>query len=179
MATRHAVALAALASLATSAPAAAAPVPDIAATAEVSPPSAPAAHGQHRGMWRPHRGRIGPVSFLLRHRAELALSTQQVVRLEQLRLDATRDLIRRGADLRVAELELAALRRAEPVDLAQVEPKLRDIERMRTEFRLARIRATEAAKAQLTPDQRSKLRTLLDERARHHRPRGAAAPTPA
>jgi len=96
-----------------------------------------------------------------------------------LRLDATRELIRRGADLRVAELELRALRRSEPVDLTPVEQKLREIERLRTDLRLQTIRAVEGAKAQLTPDQRTKLRTLFEERLRHHRPRGTATPTSA
>ena len=55
-------------------------------------------------------------------------------------------------------MELAALLRA---DLAQVEAKLREIERLRLDLRLARIRTIEQGKAQLTPEQRAKLRSLL------------------
>jgi Spy/CpxP family protein refolding chaperone len=109
---------------------------------------------------------------MLRHEAELGLSADQVKRLGELRLDFRRDAIQRVAELRAAETELAGLRRAEPADLAVVEAKLRDIERLRTELRLAAIRTVEAGKAELTAEQRGKLRTLFEERRprRGHRP---------
>jgi Spy/CpxP family protein refolding chaperone len=101
------------------------------------------------------------ITMILRHRDNLALAPEQVARLEQLRADFARDAIRRGADLRIAELDLMLLQRADPADLAQIETKLREIERLRTDFRLARIRTVEQAKAQLTPEQKTKLRGLL------------------
>jgi Spy/CpxP family protein refolding chaperone len=112
----------------------------------------------HHGMHPPGRPVI---TMMLRHRDNLALTPEQVARLEQLRVDFARDAIRRGADLRIAELDLMLLQRADPADLAQIETKLREIERLRTDFRLARIRTVEAAKAQLTPEQKTKLRGLL------------------
>jgi len=103
------------------------------------------------------------IALMLRNREALGLTPEQVQRLEQLRLDFARDAIRRGADLRVAEVDLMALRQAEPADLVRIEAKLREIERLRADLRLARIRTIETGKAQLTPDQRAKLRTLLAE----------------
>jgi len=178
-----ALAMATLAAL-TAAPVAA-EAPQAPTAPQIARPDDPAGHEHHsrhrHGMRPGTRGArwVGPVTLALQHRQELGLTSEQVERLERLRLDATRELIRRGADLRVAELELRALRRSEPVDLTPVEQKLREIERLRTDLRLQTIRAVEGAKAQLTPDQRTKLRTLFEERLRHHRPRGTATPTSA
>jgi len=56
---------------------------------------------------------------------------------------------------------------------------VRDAERARADLRLARIRAVEQAKTQLTPEQREKLRALLGEPRPPSRPRaGAAGPPP-
>ena len=120
------------------------------------------------------------ISIALAHRAELNLSPRQVEALERLRMDFQREAIRREADLRVAEMDVAALRRAEPVDLAQVEARVREAERLRTDLRVARIRTVEQGKAQLTPEQREKLRALVAEPGLPMRPRtGSGAPAPA
>ena len=103
------------------------------------------------------------ITFMLSHRQELGLSPAQVQELERLRTDFQRQLIKRDADLRVAEMDLAALLKAEPVDLPRVEATVREIERVRADLRVARIRAIEEGKAQLSPEQRAKLGTLLAE----------------
>ena len=160
------------------------PIPASSASPDPAPPSieaprpdaapAPAPH-RHR-MWGRRPGWAGPLTVMLRHQADLGLSAEQVQKLEQLRFDFRRDAIRRVADLRIAELDLSQLRRADQADLVQVETKLRDIERLRADLRLAAIRTAETGKAQLTADQRAKLRTLFEAR----RPRAwqrPAAPT--
>ena len=153
------------------------PVPAIEASRSDTPDSGDRHSRHHHGMRE--RRHIGPVTFILRHRDALALTPEQVERVEQLRLDASRALIRRSADLRVAELELGALRRADSLDLAEVEQKLHDVERARTDLRLLRIRAAEDAKALLTPEQRATLRTLVEQGRRspcpHAAPRRSAA----
>ena len=125
--------------------------------------------GQLRGLGARFREHFLPgdpqdrplITLMLHYRTELALTPQQVDTLERLRSDFQREAIRRDADLRMAEMDLAALRRREPVDLGQVEAKVREIERLRAEQRLARIRAIEQGKGQLTPEQREQLRGLL------------------
>jgi len=128
--------------------------------------------GQLHGLgarWREHfthreaHGERPLITLMLRHREELGLTPDQVQSLERLRAEFQREAIRREADLRVGETELAALLDADPVDLGQVETKLREIERLRADLRLARIRTIEQGKAQLTPEQRAKLRSLLAE----------------
>jgi len=123
------------------------------------------------------------ISMLLHHRDELGLSAAQVESLERLRTDFRREAIRRQADQRIARLDLMVLLRPDPadpakaVDMAKVESKIREIEKMRADMQVARIRTIEAGKAQLTPDQHAKLTALLAQhRARWHR--GGERPAP-
>jgi hypothetical protein len=103
------------------------------------------------------------IAFMLRNREKLGLSAAQVKSLEQLRNDFQKESIRKDADLRVAEMDLNGLLGAEKVDMAKVETKVREIERLRTDLRLARIRTIEKGKDLLTADQRKKLHELLAE----------------
>ncbi len=147
------------------------------------------AHGMGHG-WRGHfRGRDGfggrpIISLALRYRQELGLSPAQVETLERLRDDFRREAIRRGAEIRVANLDLSALTRTDvadvgkQVDMGKVEAKVRELERLRAEQRLARIRTIEAGKAQLTPEQRTKLGTLLAESRLRWRGAGTPAAIP-
>lgn len=123
--------------------------------------------GPRGGMMR-HGRRAWPlIRMMLYHRIELGLSAGQVESLENLRGGFMRDAIRRTADRKIARLDLMALLRrdptdpAKPVDIARVEGKIREIEKMRADFQLERIRTLEAGKAVLTPDQRAKLAGLL------------------
>jgi Spy/CpxP family protein refolding chaperone len=100
---------------------------------------------------------------MLRYRNELRLSREQVQTLERLRADFQREATRRDAEIRSAETDLTTLVEADPVDLERVEAKLRAIERLRADLRLARIRTIEEGKAALTQEQRAKFRSLLTE----------------
>jgi Spy/CpxP family protein refolding chaperone len=100
---------------------------------------------------------------MLRNRHELELSPQQVQDLEGLRDGYQRQAIRSEADIRIAEVDLQSLLKADPVDLEQVEAKLQKIEHLKTELRLERIRAIEQGKALLTHEQREKLQVLLGD----------------
>ena len=116
---------------------------------------------RHRGMWR------APLTMMLRHRDELGLSPAQVQSLDKLRGDYMREAIRRDADRKIAGLDLMSLMRPDPadpmkpVDMAKVESKVRELEKMRADSRLARIRTIEAGKAQLTPEQKTKFAALM------------------
>jgi Spy/CpxP family protein refolding chaperone len=155
-------------------PVAAAP-PDIAATAHPQVGRSmdrSAMQGQrHFGGWQRHmrqgrhsrRGR-SVIGFALRHRQELSLTPQQVETLKKLGMDSRRAAIRAAADRKVAQLDLMSLRQSDPVDMSRVEAKVREIERLRADSRLAAIRTDEQAKAQLTPEQREKLKGLAATR---------------
>ena len=101
------------------------------------------------------------ISLMLRNRERLGLSDDQVKKLEQLRADFEKLSIRNDAELRVAEIDLTNLLQAQNRDLTKIEAKIREIERLRGDLRIERIRAIEKAKGLLTADQRKKLNDLL------------------
>jgi len=126
-------------------------------------------------------GEAGPerplVTIMLDHRAELGLTPAQVQELERIRSDFQKDAIRLDADQRVAEMDVAGLLRADPVDINRVEGKIRESERLRADLRLGRVRAIERGKAQLTAEQRARLATMLGEPPAA-RPRAGSPPAP-
>jgi Spy/CpxP family protein refolding chaperone len=105
------------------------------------------------------------ITQILRHKDYLALSPEQVKKLEQLRDNFQRRSIRNEADARILELDIAALLDNPAVDVAKVETKIREVEKLRADLRIARVRAIEQAKAVLTPEQRKKFYDSLDSRA--------------
>ena len=136
--------------------------------AQAAPTPGPQSQSQYRHArghgWQRHmRHRRMPTyaGIALRHQAELSLNPQQVEALQKLQTDSMRTGIQRRADMQIAGLDLMTLRRADPVDTAKVEAKIRDIEKMRADGRIARFRADEQGKAQLTADQRAKLKSLV------------------
>jgi Spy/CpxP family protein refolding chaperone len=103
------------------------------------------------------------ITLMLRRRHELGLSPQQVQDLENLRDGYQREAIRYDADIRIAEVDLQRLLKADTVDLEQVTGKLQEIGNLKAEIQLARIRAIEQGKALLSPEQHEKLSALLGE----------------
>jgi len=134
--------------------------------------------GGHRGWHRDKAHRFSLSGLALRHQKELALTPAQVQGLRQLGTDAQRDGIKRQADLRLAEVDLRGLMALDPADpnkprdMARIEAKVREIEKLRADGRLARIQNLEQSRQVLTPEQREKLRGLLDQRGPHRGPHG-------
>jgi len=96
------------------------------------------------------------ITQMLNSREDLGLSPEQVKKLEQLRDNFQRQSIRNDADLRIVELDIAALLDQPTVDTAKVEAKIREAEKLRADLRIARIRTIEQGKALLTAEQRKK-----------------------
>jgi Spy/CpxP family protein refolding chaperone len=133
-------------------------------------------HGHHGWQRRAPAHRFSLAAVALRHRQELALTPAQVEGLRKLGTDTRRDAIKRQAEQRLAELDLRTLLTPDaadpnkPLDLARAEGKVREIERLRGDERVARLRSLEQSRQVLTPDQREKLRTLLSQRWQHRGP---------
>jgi len=115
------------------------------------------------GHFQGHR-RPSFIRMVLINRQELALTTQQVDSLRKLGMDSWRAAIRRHADLQIAKLDLMSLRFSDPVDMGEIEAKVREIEKLKGDGSIARIRTAEAAKAQLTAEQKEKLKSLRPTR---------------
>ena len=116
------------------------------------------------------------ISQILNDREELRLSGEQVRKLEQLRDQFQRQSIRTEADLKIIELDVAALLDSESVDLTRVEQKVRESEKLRADLRIARIRALEQAKAVLTTEQRRKFFDSTESRMVRRSQSGDAPP---
>lgn len=112
------------------------------------------------------------ISQMLSYKEQLGLSPEQVKKLEQLRDNFQRQSIRNEADTRIVELDIAALLDSPTVDVAKVEAKIREAEKLRADLRIARIRAMEQAKAVLTAEQRKKFSDSVESRP----PRGGQNP---
>lgn len=105
-------------------------------------------------------GKDEPLSFMLQHNEGLELSAQQIKELKKLRSRFERESIRREADIKVAKMELNELLEGDSIDLEKAEGKVREVERLRADQKLSRIRTVEDAKALLHADQRKKLAVL-------------------
>jgi Spy/CpxP family protein refolding chaperone len=103
------------------------------------------------------------ISLLLRNREKVGLSDDQVKKLEQLRSDFEKETIRKEADIRVAEIDLNNLLQASSPEMDKIEAKIREIERLRADLRIARLRAVEKGKGLLSAEQRKKLQELTSD----------------
>ncbi|MDZ4346241.1 MAG: hypothetical protein U1E51_27835 [Candidatus Binatia bacterium] len=103
------------------------------------------------------------ITLMLNNKEQLNLSADQVKKLEQLRDEFQKQSIRHDADLRIIELDLAALLDHDSVDMSKVVGKVREAEKMRADLRIARIRAIEQAKGVLNAEQKKKLQEITPE----------------
>ena len=114
-------------------------------------------------------GRERPLlSLALRQRAELGLSAEQIKTLEGLVERFRKDAEGRVSQIESAEQELAGLLKSDPNDMAAVEAKVRAIEALRGDLRVARIRTIAEGRAALSLEQRKKLEELVASRPGGH-----------
>lgn len=104
------------------------------------------------------------ITQMLTYKEFLGLSAEQVKKLEQLRDNFQRQAIRNEADVKIIELDIAALLDGQSVEVAKVEAKIREAEKLRADLRIARLRAIEQAKATLTAEQRKKFYDKIEHR---------------
>lgn len=91
----------------------------------------------------------------------LGLDEKQKEAVKEISRKTMKETIQKRADLEIVEIDLKDLLDEDTVNMKAVESKLNQIASIRTEIHLARIRAYEAIKLQLTSDQRKKLREIL------------------
>ena len=116
-----------------------------------------------------------PVTYA-KLRAELELSDDQVRTLEALIERFRKEAETRLRAIEAAERDLAALFESEEWNLGEVEAKVRAIEKLRADLRLARIRTIAEGRAALTPEQRKKLEGIIAAGRRPPATRRSEAP---
>jgi len=88
----------------------------------------------------------------------LDLNERQKDAIKEIVSKVIKESIRKVAEIEIAELEVMDALDKDSADLTAVEVKLKMIEALRTELRVAHIKAIEEIKSKLTPDQKKKLR---------------------
>lgn len=103
---------------------------------------------------------------LLKHKQDLQLTDEQIGKLRTVALDADRNAIRAEADVRVSERELRSLLWEEQAQLSAIEAKVKEQKNFEAAARITTIKARRDLLGVLTPEQRTKLKALWQQR--HH-----------
>lgn len=96
--------------------------------------------------------------FSAKRLRDLGLDDKQREAIKEINNRMMKDAIRKGAELGITEIELKDILDKDSVDLDAAGTTLKKIESLKTDLRLARIRAMEEIKARLTPEQRKKFK---------------------
>lgn len=104
-----------------------------------------------------HLYHVGATGFFIDHAAHIALTAEQQTTLGRIREKALSDQATTQRSIDTAEQELWALTASDQPDAAKIESKAREAEKLRTDQRLAFIRAVGEAARVLTDDQRRML----------------------
>jgi len=105
---------------------------------------------------------MGPEHHMSKHLMGLNLDEQQKALISEMKSRMMKETIRRTADMRIVQIELKDLLSKDPVDMKAVEAKAKQLEMMRTEMHLSHIKAMEECKTKLTPEQRKKMREMIE-----------------
>jgi Spy/CpxP family protein refolding chaperone len=92
----------------------------------------------------------------------LGLDDKQKDALKALRSKTMKDMAKRRADKQIAGIELKDLLDKDPVDMKSVETSVKKNESLKAEMFLAHIKAREEMKSILTPDQRKRLKEMME-----------------
>jgi Spy/CpxP family protein refolding chaperone len=118
-----------------------------------------------------HRGGHGHGSatghllrHLLKNKQEIGLSDEQVEKLRKTALDADRTHIRADADRMVSARELRSLLWDEKAELPAIEAKVKETESLEATVRIIDIKAKRELIGILTPEQKTKMKALWEQR---------------
>ncbi|GJL59171.1 MAG: hypothetical protein NPIRA03_20280 [Nitrospirales bacterium] len=111
----------------------------------------------HKGM--EHHGGLSPLGM----KKELGLSEDQVTRLRPLELDYRKTMIRSGADLRVAMVDLGTLMDAKQVDMAAINGKVDELSLLQKNMMMYRVGIYLKVREILLPVQYEQFRARLRE----------------
>ena len=101
-----------------------------------------------------HVYHIGATDFFLDHPEHITLSTEQKTKLGQMKQKATTEKATAQRKIEEAEQQLWELTAADQPDAAKIDAKVREIEKLRGDQRMAFIRSVGEAAQVLTDDQR-------------------------
>lgn len=97
----------------------------------------------------------------------LQLSDEQVGKMRKIRQDYRKEMIKRRANLRVAEIELWDIIDTKDLDLGKAEKKVKEIQAMETDLMMYRIKALQETRGFLTEEQYEMFRDMGFRAMRH------------
>jgi Spy/CpxP family protein refolding chaperone len=117
-----------------------------------------------RGMHRPMQSwdmACGCDGAPMERLKALGLDEKQTEAVTAIHLKTKKEMIRKRADIRVAEIDLREALSKEPVDMQAVEALVKKIEGLKADALLTHVKAREEIKTQLTPEQRKKFGGMM------------------
>ncbi|MDP2167312.1 MAG: periplasmic heavy metal sensor [Thermodesulfovibrionales bacterium] len=102
------------------------------------------------------------------HLQSLGLDEKQKDAVRDIKSGFLKGLIKNRAEKQIAEVDLSDILAKDPVDIKAAEGVLKKSEAASTEIRLSAIKAMEAVKSKLTPEQRTKLSALIEKEDMAH-----------
>lgn len=112
-------------------------------------------------------------------RERLGITDEQVAKIQAAQSQFAKQQIQRQAELRIKRMELAELLRAENPDRAAIEKKLRELNDLELQAKMAGLDHGMAMRNLLTPEQREQLKQLARERvAQRFQGRRGVGPRP-
>ncbi len=108
-------------------------------------------------------GMMGAEHPLWKNLHELGLDEKQKEAAKRITRKTMREVIKKRADMQIARLDLRDALDEDTVDMKAVESKLKAIESLETDIYLSHIKAIEEIKSILTPDQRKKLKEMMEK----------------
>jgi Spy/CpxP family protein refolding chaperone len=92
----------------------------------------------------------------------LGLDDKQKDALKALRSKTMKDMVKRRADKQIAAIELNDLLGKDPVDMKAVEASVKKNASLKADMFLAHLKAREEMKSILTPDQRKRMKEMME-----------------
>ena len=111
--------------------------------------------GKHGDMME----RYQHMQMMMRH---LGLNGKQKAEVESIMTAHMKDVIKKQADLKIAELDLKSILSKDPIDMKAAESKLKDIEAMKTALFLSHLTVHQDTKSVLTPEQQKKMKEMME-----------------
>jgi Spy/CpxP family protein refolding chaperone len=94
----------------------------------------------------------------------LGLSADQVGKLHALALNSEKASVQNRAQMETAQIELRELMRGENPDQSAIDRKIDELSALRGKMQKQHVDTMLAAKAVLTPEQRAKIKTFMENR---------------
>jgi Spy/CpxP family protein refolding chaperone len=91
----------------------------------------------------------------------LGLDDNQSAEVKSILHQLQKEMIKKRADIQVAEVELKEILEKDPVDVKTAEVKVKQIASLKTEAAMMHIQGIEDVKAKLTPEQKKKLTEMM------------------